>query len=221
MKHCERSAIDSISRFKQTRFIKKGDILFREGEIVKGIFFIKKGVLKIEIFRNHKPLILQLSGRGCILGHRTTEKSKVHLTTVTAVTDSTYCFIPLEHFNKILDNSPLLKKQLHYQLLKELELIEKKALHLAHKTVREKVAEALLLLSEFYNYQEQLKTFRINFCRTDIANIAGTTKEQVSKTLKDFEREKLIKCIAKKFSYLNIEKLQDLSEGNEIFAVRD
>ncbi len=221
MNDCERSAIDAISRFKQTTFIHKGEVLFCEGDIVKGIYFIKKGVLKTEIYRNQKPLILQLSGRGSILGHRTSETSKVHLTTVTAVSDSTYCFIPLDYFNKILENSPLLKQQLHYQLLKELAIIEKKALHLAHQTVREKVAEALLLLSEFYNYQEQLKTFRINFGRTDIANIAGTTKEQVSKTLKDFEREKLIKCIAKKFSYLNIEALQHISEGNEILLERD
>ncbi len=216
MNHCEREAIDSISRMKNIFSIKKGGTLFKEGDFVKGIYFIKKGVFKVEVHRNQKPLILQLSGKGCILGHRTSSTNKKHLTTVIAVSDAAYCFVPLDHFNKIIDSNPLLKQQLHNQLLKELESIEKKALHLAHKTVREKIAEALLLFGEFYNYEAQQKTFKINFCRADIASIAGTTKEQVSKTLKDFEREKLIKCIAKKFSYLDIQKLQEISNGQEI-----
>ncbi|HRN49627.1 MAG TPA: helix-turn-helix domain-containing protein, partial [Niabella sp.] len=52
---------------------------------------------------------------------------------------------------------------------------------------------------------------RISFCRQDIADLAGTTKEQVSKILKDFEKEKLIKCAAKKFSYLHTGMLRSIS----------
>lgn len=114
----------------------------------------------------------------------------------------------------------MLKQQVVNQYLVELEQVERKAVYLAHKTVREKMAEALLLLAEAYQYEEKKQSFRISFCRQDIADLAGTTKEQVSKTLKDFEKEGMIKCAAKKFNYLNIVRLQAVTSHSSSPEVR-
>lgn len=211
---CDRNTLDSISYYKQSKPLKKGERLFSEGETIHGIYFIKKGFLKVEVIKNHnRPLIIQFVGRGGILGHRANTEHKIHTTTAIAVSDVEYCFIPLNSFGKILDKSPILQQQILNQFLEELQLIENKAFNLANKTVREKVAESILLFADFYEYEEKKKSFKINFCRLDIANLAGTTKEQVSKIMKDFERENLIKCTAKKFNYLNIEGLQALCNG--------
>lgn len=209
---CDAETLTAVSTYKLPKTIQKGERLFSEGDPIQGVCFIKKGFLKVELNgKQGRPLILRIAGRGTVFGHRANAKHSNHTCSATAVSDVEYCYIPNDLFNEIACRSQVLKLQIINQVLDELELVEKKAIYLAHKSVREKVAEALLLLADAYKYEEKKQSFRISFCRQDIADLAGTTKEQISKVLKDFEKEGLIKCAAKKFNYLNIEMLRTLA----------
>jgi len=206
---CENETLAAVSNYKLSKFIRKGEKLFSEGDPIRGICFIKKGYLKIELNgKQGRPLILRIAGRGAIFGYRLNSKHTCYSFSATAATDVQYCYIPNESFNVILQKSPDLKLQILNQILDDLEITEKKAIYLAHKTVREKIAEALLLIADAYHYEVRKQSFKINLCRQDIADLAGTTKEQVSKILKDFEKDKLIKCSAKKFNYINMQLLK-------------
>lgn len=215
LKNCDSQTLTNISSYKLSGSIKKGERLFSEGDPVKGIYFIKKGFLKIELNgKVGRPLILSFVGKGTILGHRTNLAHAIHPSSATAASEVHYCYIPGHIFSEILCNSSILKQQILNQLLVDLKLTEKKALNLAHKSVREKIAEALLQIALVYGYEEKKQSFQINFCRQDIADLAGTTKEQVSKVLKELESEKLVKFTAKKFNYINIDALSAISLGN-------
>lgn len=212
LKECEVTTLRSLSNVKLTKSLKKGEKLFSEGDPVLGVYFIKKGFLKIELNgKQGRPLILQIAGQGSVFGHRTNFLHANHPCSVTAVSDTQYCYIPSALFSSIVETSSALKKQIINQLLNEIELAEKKSVNLAHKSVREKVAESLLLLARVYAYEKKRQSFCIHFCRQDIADLTGTTKEQVSKTLNDFEKEKLIRCSAKKFTYLDLDSLRCIS----------
>lgn len=209
---CDTPTLTAISTYKLSKSLRKGERLFSEGDPVLGVCFIKKGFLKVELNgKQGRPLILRIAGKGTVFGHRANTSHSSHTCSATAVSEVQYCYIAYDLFDEIAAKSPVLRQQIINQFLDELELVEKKAINLAHKTVREKIAEALLLLAEAYQYEEKKQSFRISFCRQDIADLAGTTKEQVSKIVKDFEKEGLIKCAAKKFSYLNIAMLRSIS----------
>jgi hypothetical protein len=45
-----------------------------------------------------------------------------------------------------------------------------------------------------------------------MADLAGTTKEQVSRILADFEKEQLIRFRAKHFKFMSVDKLRHLAE---------
>ncbi|HRQ51890.1 MAG TPA: Crp/Fnr family transcriptional regulator [Agriterribacter sp.] len=206
---CDTPTLTAISTYKLSKSLQKGERLFSEGDPVRGVCFIKKGFLKVELNgKQGRPLILQIAGKGAVFGHRANASHSCHTCSATAVSEVQYCYVPYDLFGEIAGKSPVLRQQIINHFLDELELTEKKAVNLAHKTVREKIAEALLQLAEAYQYEEKKQSFRISFCRQDIADLAGTTKEQVSKTVKDFEKEGLIKCAAKKFSYLNTARLR-------------
>jgi CRP-like cAMP-binding protein len=212
LKECDTATLCCISNAKITKTLKKGEKLFSEGDPVQGIYLIKKGFLKVELNgKQGRPLILQIAGRGTLFGHRANSMHPYHPCSVTAASDTLYCYIPSLLFDGIVEKSPLLKKQIINQFLNEIELAEKKSVILAHKTVREKVAEALLLFARLYDYEKKHQSFSIHFCRQDIADLTGTTKEQVSKTLNDFEKEKLVKCSAKKFLYLDTNSLRGIA----------
>jgi len=206
---CGEDVLVAISSNKLPKKLSKGEQLFAEGDLKQGISFIKKGFLKVELNgKVGRPLILRIAGRGAIFGHRITPKHMYYPYTATAVSNVEYCYIPYEQFDKIAENNTALHQQFVTQFLDELEMAEKRALNLSHKSVRGKVADALLLLARAYEYKEGSGGFRTVFCRQEIGDLAGTTKEQVSKVLKDFENEGIVKCTGKHFNYLNLKALQ-------------
>lgn len=211
LKNCDNDTLLDISLKKICKEIKKGSKLFSEGDIVHGIYFIKKGVLKVELNgKVGRPLITNIATQGAMFGHRVTANKKQHTSTVTAIEDCECCFIPLHLFQDLTLKSQTLKDQISCYYLTEIEHAEKSMIQLAHKNVKEKIAIALLIFAKFYNYTGK-NSFTIHFSRQEIADFTGTTKEQVSKVLKDFETDVLIKCKAKKFSYLNIAELNKIA----------
>lgn len=221
LNNCDTHTLKLISTYKVSRSIKKGEKLFSEGDEVMGVYFIKKGFLRIELNgKVDRPLVLKFAGKGTVLGHRTNINHSAHHSTATAITDVAYCFIPAMAFRDITCDSPTLRQQIVDQLLRELILTEKKTLQLAHKSVREKVAEALLQITNIHGYDDRKQSFRTSFCRQDIADLAGTTKEQVSKIMKDFEKERLIKYTGKRFNYINLNQLRSIVDDSN-HAIRE
>lgn len=212
LRPCTIETLSAISTFKNSCKFGKGNYIFCQGEQAKGVYFIKKGVIKIEKkVTNERSFILKISGRGEIIGHRGHDGSGIHYYSAQALSEVVCCFVPMTFFKEILKVSPDLEKQLSEQYRIDLERMEQRSFGLACKSVREKVAEALLLVSEFYCYSPKRKVLAIDLSRQDIADLTGTTKEQVSATLKDFERQSWIRCSGKHFSFLDLKALKSLS----------
>lgn len=213
LKNCEVHILAEINSKKVCKEIHKGEILFSEGDEILGVYFIKKGFLKVDLNgKIGRPLIAKIAGQGSIFGHRIAHNKNKHVSTVVALEDCEYCFIPQHLFQEVTVKSQNLRDQISYSFLEELELAENAMILLAHKTVKEKIATALIKLANTYGYNHK-KSFKIHFSRIEIADYAGTTKEQVSKILNDFINEGLIKCKAKTFYFLNIPGLQKIAQG--------
>jgi len=92
---------------------------------------------------------------------------------------------------------------------------EEKLLSLAYNSIRKRVAEALVdLVKENKNDLQagtQINTEKkVTILREDLANIVGTAKESVIRTLTDFKNEGLISVDHRAIQILNFEKLNDL-----------
>ena len=53
---------------------------------------------------------------------------------------------------------------------------------------------------------------KVHVDRQEMADLAGTTKEQVSRILADFDQEQLIRFRAKHFKYIAMDKLRQIAE---------
>jgi CRP/FNR family transcriptional regulator len=69
------------------------------------------------------------------------------------------------------------------------------------------MAEALMLLKEFFGLEEDGVTINTVLTREDIGNIAGTTTETSIRVLSDFNKSKIIKLVGKKIKILNNKEL--------------
>lgn len=197
---------------KKNQSYKKGETIFKEGEQVKGIYFVYTGTIKIhKKWDEKKDLILRFAKSGEMFGYRGLGHEKIYPVTTTAIEPVTVCFMDLAFFDAtLLANHPLT-----YQLMQfyanELQDAEKRMRNLVHMEVKGRVAETLLLLRKTFGETKE-GYIDVLLSRQDIASYAGTTYETLFRIMKDMVKEKMIKVKGKKIFLLKNAGLYKLCE---------
>jgi len=81
---------------------------------------------------------------------------------------------------------------------------------IAQKSVRERLAEVLLLLRENFDLDHQ-NTLQISLTREELANMVGTATESVIRLLSEFRQDNLIELQGRKIKFLNISGLRKVA----------
>jgi CRP-like cAMP-binding protein len=102
-KLCISEWIPAIEANKKTIHFKKGDFIFREGEEIKGMYFIFKGTVKVhKKWGKDKELIIRFAKDGEIIGHRGLGDEIKYPVSGIALEASAICFIDLDFFRTTL-----------------------------------------------------------------------------------------------------------------------
>jgi CRP-like cAMP-binding protein len=214
MKSCEPELLQTITTYKHTVEYKKGEKLFNEGDEIQGMHFIQSGIVKLEMHgKRNRNFILRLAGQGYALGHRNLNGNKKQPFSAVAVEDTRACFIDGDHFRSLMAPAKALQQELLKSCQQETSNTEQRLLQMAHLSVREKVAVVLLHLADIYQYKPDGMGIRVHLDRQEMADLAGTTKEQVSKVLADLTLEKIIRFRAKHFKHMDIPTLKHIADG--------
>jgi CRP/FNR family transcriptional regulator, polysaccharide utilization system transcription regulator len=214
LKDCSKDVLEEISDLKQHFTFERGALIVRENEAIQGVYFISTGVAKVMLNGvEGRPLIIRLLQPGEVFGHRINVKHKLHPASIVAIEKTNVCFVPLSSFLKFFNSDQTFAQGVINQYLNDVREVELRTLYLAHKTVRQKVAGAMLQIAKAYQYQHNAKGIRIHLERQEIADLASTTKEQVSKILYDLKEEGFINFRAKHFKFLHTEALQQIVDG--------
>lgn len=206
-------AIAIMSMKKSCRKFKKGQIIFHEGQRAGGLYCISSG--KVKLFKTSyegKEQIVRLCKAGEILGYRAVIGDQPYAASATALEEVQICMIPRDEFFKHIEENPKMALSLIKFLGNELSTAEKRMMNLAQKSVRERLAETLIILKETYGLEEDGKTLAVSLSREDLANITGTATETVIRLLTDFKKEGLIETSGKKIAFLNNREL--IAAGN-------
>jgi CRP/FNR family transcriptional regulator len=105
----------------------------------------------------------------------------------------------------MMDSNPTLRNGIIKELSKELADRAEFITNMAQKSVRERLAFALILLMDVYDDEP------INLSREDMANFVGTATETLIRLLKDFKEEGLIEVQTRKMIVLDAKKLVDIA----------
>jgi CRP-like cAMP-binding protein len=197
--------LDLLMQSSVTHHYKKGEIIFREGGIPTGIFHVVEGhVKKYKSTPNGGEQIFYLCRRGELLGYHALLGEENYPDSAATIEDAMIAFIPKDSFLQVLHNSPHLSNRLLKALGKEFSLFINSIANLATKTVRERLAIQLLQLDEKFKKSNHAgAASEINISRADLANMVGTAKETIVRTLHDFETEGLIEKTDKMIKILN------------------
>lgn len=190
----------------------KGQTIFWEGNKPVGMFCLNKGVVKISKSDNDgKEQIIRMVKEGDILGYRSLITGEDYTSSAVAMEDTTICLIPKDNFFTLLEENSDLSLGVMKLLSKELGAAENTISSLAQKQVRERIAETLLMLKEFYGTEKDGETIQAPVSRYDIAGMAGTARETATRLLSELKQENVIDFDAKKIRIINPQELINIA----------
>ncbi|WP_342454896.1 Crp/Fnr family transcriptional regulator [Tenacibaculum sp. L6] len=193
--------------------MKKGEVLFDEGEYINGVFCIKDGVCKVsKMSDNGRDQIIHLIQKGDILGERSLINNEASNLKAIAINDMEVCFIPKDEIIRDLENNPLFSLDLLRKMANSLKKADDVIVDMAQKTVKQRLAATLLFLEAKFEKNDN-GSIKVNLSREDIANIIGTATESAIRLLSEFKKKKMIDLQGKEIVILDVKALKDLSEG--------
>lgn len=193
---------------------KKGQQFILEGASVTGLFVLLSG--KVKVSRTgiyEKEQIVRFASEGEIIGHRgfTTEES--YPINATALEDSILCYFSKETLQQVLKIEPLFTYKFMLFYANELGKSEIRVKLLSQMTVRERVIDTLLYVQRKFGQNQGF--ISIILSRREYADYAGTTEEQVIRTLSSLKNENLIRTKGKRIGIESVQLLQkEISEHN-------
>lgn len=199
--------VDDMNADKNCSIYKKGQVIFNEGNKPVGMFCVNKGKIKVfQTGEEGKEQIVRLAKEGDILGYRSLISGDPYSATATVLEDATVCFIPKTRFFDFLKSNSDLSEKMMQLLSHDLKDAEKKLTAIAQKPVRERVAEAIIMLYEFYG-EDKDGAINSAVSREDIANIVGTATETTIRIISEFKSLNIIDTVGRKLKIIDREKL--------------
>ena len=209
-KYCSLEWIHKISNHKYHIIFKQNQVIINEGEPVLGVYFIQKGKVKVYSNDNEgRQLIVRYTNDGHLLGHRGVGNEKYPISAV-ALEDSTLCFILNEKLNDLFLNNPKFTVAIMMYYSRELRKTEARMKNIAHMNLRQKVAEAIMVIIEMYGLNQE-NELNVEISRKDIADTIGTNVEQVSRQLSEFVQDGLIEKRGRKIMILDKDGIENIN----------
>lgn len=199
--------LESLNQNLVCNSYKRGSIIYNEGSRINGAYVVVKGILKIyKTGFDGKEQIIRFAKEGDLIGFRSIVSEELACTTAKVIQDAVLCYLPGDVMTNFIKGNPEFAMSLMRLTCRELGESNKFLTDIAQKTVRERLAEVLLLLMDTFDLDED-HTLQISLTREELANMVGTATESVIRLLSEFKSDKLIELNGRKIKLLNIPKL--------------
>ena len=194
-----------ISKCKTSKTIKKGEVLFEEGENINGIYCVKEGICKLsKLSENGKDQIVKMVVKGQLIGQRSLVTDESSNLQAVALNDMEVCFIPKSEIVADLQKNAAFSFEVLKEMAHDLKEADDVIVNMAQKSVRQRLAETLVYIHDSFGVNPD-GTLSVILSREDFANIVGTATESAIRVLSQFKKEGLISTIGKHI------KIEDLS----------
>lgn len=204
--------IDKISKLGKRKTFAKDTVILLEHETGSALFVIEKGKVKVSrVSDEGKEVILTILGDSDFFGEMAILDGLARSANVTAIEDTDLFIIQRSDFLDLLYNHPEVSICLMQELTKRLRSADMKIKSLSLKDAEGKVATVLLQLADDLGMIKQgcVEIDKLPF-QHDLANMAGTSRETISRTLHSFAKKGLIELDGNKLRIPNYEKFKEL-----------
>lgn len=195
--------LDELNNVKSCTSFRKGQIMMSEGTRTNGVFCIHSGKAKLHrLGQNGKEQIIRFAVNGDLIGYRSLLSDEPLSATVEALDDLHACYIPKHVLFQFLEKNPRFSLNILRMACHELGEAGKLITDIAQKSVRERLAEVLLMLKTQFGLNDE-GAIDIALTREEIANMVGTATESVIRLISEFKGDGLIDVKGRNITVLN------------------
>lgn len=204
---------ESLLEGSVCKSVKKGEIIFKEGDIPVGLISLSSGKVKVFIEGiGGREQIVRLARPVGFIGYRALFAQETHKATAVAIEDSVICIINRDVLYTVMRENIELPLRIIQAFATELGLTSNRTVTLTQKHIRGRLAESLIFLKDTYGLEKDGKTIKAYLSREDIANLSSMTTSNAIRTLSNFAHEGVISLEGKKIKILDFNQLENISE---------
>ncbi len=203
--------LNRLNYEKSCSSYRKGTIVYREGSRLTGFYCVTRGIVKIfKTGIDGKEQIIRFAKRGEIIAYRSLLSQELACTTAKIIEEAVLCHVPYQTLLYLIQNNWQFSHHMLQIVCRELREANDYITDIAQKSVRERLAEVLLLLKEDFELDHQ-NTLQISLTREELANMVGTATESVIRLLSEFRQDNLIELQGRKIKFINISGLRKVA----------
>jgi CRP-like cAMP-binding protein len=197
---------------KQCTGYKKGEVIYKEGDMPTGLICLCSG--KVKIFKEGvggRDQIIKMEKSVNFIGFRALFADERYIASAVAIEDCSLCFLEKSVLEKIIKSNGDFALRVINILAKELGFSNERTVSLTQKHIRGRLAESLLVLSNTFGFEEDGRTIKVYLSREDLANLSNMTTSNAIRTLSTFATEGVISIDGRRISIDNIYELRKIS----------
>ena len=193
-KGAPKRALEIAAESLQPKRVGKDDILFREGDTGEVLYILAEGMVKlykIDLEGHEKTLAVlkppEFFGEMALLGEQGRSAAAI------SIRDTLVYMLFKDDFNKLISEYPSINLNVTYTLAQRLRGMGDEAQVLSYKDAQGRVAYVLLRLYRggLIDFADE-GTALLRLTHQELASLAGTSRETVTRALKALEGEAVI-----------------------------
>jgi CRP-like cAMP-binding protein len=191
-------------------------VLFLAGDPGDGCYHVDKGLLKVSVASHTgSERILAILGPGAVVGELAILDGQPRSASVYSLRDSELSFISRGVYEEFVREHPETNRYMLTVLAQRLRDTNSAVAAASFLSIKGRIALALLNLAEAFGQDvgDRRVLIRQRITQSDVAAMAGVARENASRTLNEWMREKLISRLS---SYYCIEDKKRLESHAEI-----
>lgn len=202
--------IEEVLEVAKRRTLRKGQIIFHQGDTAEGFYVLVKGRVKIfKVNLEGKEQILQFVPPGYPFAEAALFVGKTYPASAEAVEDGVAYFFASDDFKRLIKNRPAIALNMIITQATYLRRHARTIEDLALKEVSGRLAGYIL------EHAGSSDSFKLDISKTHLASRLGTVSETLSRTLARMKEEGLIETEGKQIKILDRKGLEKLLLGEE------
>jgi CRP-like cAMP-binding protein len=190
----------AFAELVRERSFPKGSVIVFEDDPGDALYLVAKGQVKVVLIgEDGREVILSVLGEGNFFGEMSLIDDKPRSATVIAMIDSAVLLLRREDFQSRLRTSPEIAIALLRELSRRLRRADEKIGSLVLLDVSGRLADLVLRLAEEEGGDRITKKLTHNV----LAQMIGSSRETVSRTMRDFVERELVEVTRKEITILN------------------
>lgn len=194
------------SQYAKVKTLQKGTVLYRQGDVLNGFYYLKEGKVMISTLREDGyERIIDFVFPGTLIGEQLLD-GNASFTTATLLMDSTLYYFSKNQFEKLTIKYPNVTLEFGYSLIKKLRV-------LADINSMKKAPVDVQLAHFLLNLREKKGDSLLEINQTSISKFIGKSRVAVWRVLKEWRAKDIVEISNQEFMLKDIKTLQEIEES--------